>query len=111
MGTSLAALIVVAAVVAGAGLWLGRRAAHQRAELLSAGVRQLTAAMARAAETERAEILRTAEIDGREEARASGATAEAEMRTRAAEIEARRRRLETSAAERRQREAALAEGS
>ena len=71
MGTSLAALIVVAAVIAAAGVWLGRRVAHQRAELLSAGVRQLTAAMARAAETERAEILRTAEINGREEARAS----------------------------------------
>ena len=66
MGTSLAALIVVATVIAAAGVWLGRRVARQRAELLSAGVRQLTAAMARAAEMERAEILRAAEINGRE---------------------------------------------
>src|SRR5580658_6343915 len=100
METSLAGLIVVAAVIAGAGVWLGRRAAHQRAELLLAGVRQLTAALARAAETERAEILRSAEIEGREEARASGAAVEAAMRTRELELEARRRRLEASAAER-----------
>ncbi len=111
MGTSLAALIVVAAVIAAAGVWLGRREAHRRAELLSAGVRQLTAAMARAAEMERAEILRAAEINGREEARASGVAAEAVLRTRAAEMEARRRRLEASAAERGQREALLTAGN
>jgi ribonucrease Y len=111
MGSSLAALLVLAAVIAAAGVWLGRRVAHQHAELLSAGVRQLTAAMARAAETERAEILRTAEINGREEARVSGAAAEAVMRTRAAEIEARRRRLDASAAERAQRQALLAAAS
>jgi ribonucrease Y len=111
MGTSLAALLVLAGVIAAAGVWLGRRVAHQRAELLSVGVRQLTAAMARAAETERAEILHTAEINGREEARASGAAAEAALRTRAAELEARRRRLEASAPGRARRQALLAAAS
>ncbi len=111
MGTSPAALLVLAALFAAAGGWLGRRVARQRAELLSAGVRQLTAAMARAAETERAEILRTAELNGREEARASGAAAEAAMRTRAAGLEARRRRLDASAAERARRQALLASAS
>src|SRR5205814_8864746 len=98
MDTSLAALLFLTAAIAAAGVGLGRRLAHQRAELLSAGVRQLTAAMARAAETERAEILRTAELNGREEARASGAAAEGAMRVRAAELEARRRRLDAPAA-------------
>jgi len=99
METSLAALIITAAVVAAAGVVLGRRVAHQRAAMLSAGMRQLTAAMARAAETERAEILRGAEVGGREQARAAAAAAEAAMRTRAAELEGRQRRLEGREAE------------
>jgi ribonucrease Y len=87
-------ILVAAAVAAGLGLWLGRRAAHQRAALLSAGVRQLTAAMARAAEMARAEILRTGEINGREEARAAAAAAEAVLRSRTADLEARQRKLD-----------------
>jgi ribonucrease Y len=90
LDTPLPFLIAAAALAAGVGIWLGRRAAHQHAALLSAGVRQLTAAMARAAEMERAEILRTAEINGRDEARAAGTVAEAALRARTAEIEARR---------------------
>jgi ribonucrease Y len=93
-------LIAAAAVAAGVGIWLGRRAAHQQAALLSEGVRQLTAAMARAAEMARAEILRSAEINGRDEARAAGAAAEASVRARTAEIEARRRAVEGREAER-----------
>jgi ribonucrease Y len=111
METSLVALLVLAAVIAAAGGWLGRRVAHQRAELLSAGVRQLTAAMARAAATERAEILRTAEMNGREEARASGAAAEAAIQTRTTELEARRRRLDVVTAERAHRQTLLAAAS
>src|SRR5580698_4639206 len=109
MQTSLAALIVVAAVTAGLGLWLGRRLAHQRAVLLSAGIRQLTAAMARAAVMERAEMLRAAESNGRDEARAAGAAAEGALQTRAGQLEAQRRALEGREEERAQLEALLAE--
>ncbi|HEY4395336.1 MAG TPA: HDIG domain-containing protein [Polyangia bacterium] len=88
---------------------MGRRAAHQRAAFLSAGVRQLTAAMARAAEMARAEILRTAEINGREEARAAVTAAEEELRRRTAQIEGRRRALDGREAERAQLAALVAE--
>jgi ribonuclease Y len=111
METSLAALIATAAVALGAGLLLGRRVAHQRAAMLSAGVRQLTAAMARAAEMERAEILRTAEINGREQARGAGSALETALRTRTADLEARRRRLPAREAERGRLEAVAAEGT
>src|SRR5579871_68992 len=107
METPLAALIVAAAVAAAAGVLLGRRVAQQRAALLSVGVRQLTAAMARAAETERAEILRGAEITGREAARATTAAAEAALRNAAGDLEARRRRLDAREAARRQLEAEI----
>jgi ribonucrease Y len=110
MQTSLAALIIVAAVTAGLGVWLGRRLAHQRAVLLSAGIRQLTAAMARAAEMERTEMLRAAASNGRDEARAAGAAAEGALQTRAGQIEAKRRALDARDAERGQLEALLAEG-
>jgi ribonuclease Y len=98
--TPLPLLCAAAALAAGVAIWLGRRVAHQRAALLSAGVRQLTAAMARAAVMERAEILRAAEINGRDEALAAGVSAEAQLRRRTAEIEARRRGLEGREAER-----------
>ncbi len=108
MDTPLPLLFAAAAVAAGVGIWLGRRAAHQRAALLSAGVRQLTAAIARAAEMARAEILRTAEINGRDEARAAGAAAEAAVRARTAETEARRRTVAAREAELAQLTALLA---
>jgi ribonucrease Y len=111
MLTSLAALIVVAAVTGAAGIWLGRRAAHQRAALLSAGIRQLTAALSRAAEMERAEILRTGESNGRDEARAAGAAAESALATRAVGIEARRRAADARESERGHLETLVAEGS
>jgi len=107
--TPIPLLVAAAALAAGVGIWLGRRAAYQRAALLSAGVRQLTAAMARAAETERAEILRTAEINAREQAQGAAATAEADLRRRTAQIEARRRALEGREAERAQQGAVLAD--
>jgi ribonuclease Y len=111
METSLAALIATLAVAVAAGLLLGRRVAHQRAAMLSAGVRQLTAAMARAAEMERAEILRTAEINGREQARGAGLAAEAALRTRTADHQARQRTAAAREAERGRLEALVAEGA
>ena len=111
MESSLAALIVAAAMAVAAGVLLGRRVAHQRAAMLSAGVRELTAAMARAAETERAEILRSAEVGGREAARTAAAPVEATLRARGTELEARQRRLDARGTERGRREAELAEAA
>jgi ribonucrease Y len=91
--SSLVALSASVVVAVAVGLWLGRRLARHRAEAISAGVRQVTAAMARAATVECAGILRAGEIDGREEARALGAAAESSRQVREAEIEARIRRL------------------
>jgi ribonuclease Y len=110
-GTSLVVLLAAAAIAAAVGAWLGRRAAYHRAELLSAGVRQLAAAMNRAATTERTEILRAAEIDGREEARRAGAAAAVVLRSRTAEIEARAGRLEARVAERARLQAQLDEAN
>ncbi|HSY39622.1 MAG TPA: hypothetical protein VLA79_08840, partial [Polyangia bacterium] len=93
MDSSLTALIASGLGAAAIGVWLGRRVARQRAEALSAGVRQVTAAIARAAAAECAEILRAGEINGAEEARAAGAVAEVAQQKRADEIDARVRRL------------------
>lgn len=89
------------ATAAGVGLWLGRRLARHRAEAMSAGVRQVTAAITRAAAAECAEILRAGEIDGREEARALGAAAEKTRQVRGVELEARLRRITERQAEQR----------
>jgi ribonuclease Y len=93
MDSTLSALVASGLGAAALGVWLGRRVAHQRAAALSAGVRQVTAAIARAAAAERAEILRAGEINGAEEARAAGAAAEGAQQKRAAEIDARVRRV------------------
>ncbi|HMC93526.1 MAG TPA: hypothetical protein VKO16_02020, partial [Polyangia bacterium] len=77
MDSSLIAVVGSAACAAGVGAWLGRRVARRRAEEMWAGVRQVTAAIERAAAAECAEILRAGELGGREEARALGAAAEA----------------------------------
>jgi ribonucrease Y len=93
MDSTLTALVASGLGAAALGVWLGRRVARQRAEALSAGVRQVTAAIARAAAAECAELLRAGEINGAEEARAAGAAAEAAQQKRAAEIDVRARRL------------------
>jgi len=93
MDSSLVALMTSAVFAAAVGLWLGRRLARRRAEAISAGVREVTAAIARAAAAERAEILRAGEVNGREEARTLIAAADSLRQARAAEIDARARRL------------------
>jgi ribonuclease Y len=93
MDSSFVALLLATAPAGGGGIWLGRRLARLRAEAISAGIRQVTAAIARAAAAERAEILRAGEIDGGDEARALGAAAENALEARAEGIAGRERRL------------------
>jgi len=99
--TSIVTGLVLAAVAAGVGAWLGRRAAWQRGRLLAAAIQQITAAITRAAETERAEIRLTAEVTARESARAAAAPLEAELVARRAELEAREAALQRRASEQR----------
>ncbi len=101
MDSPIVALCASALAAAAVGAWLGRRVARHRAEAMLAGVRQVTAAMARAAAAECAEILRAGEIGGREEASALSAVAEATGQARRAELEARLRRLAERQAEQR----------
>ncbi|HSS40072.1 MAG TPA: HDIG domain-containing protein [Polyangia bacterium] len=103
------AVLVLAAVAAGAGAWLGRRAAWQRARLMSAAIDQITAAIARTAHTESAEILRAVEVTGLEEARAAAAPVEAQLIARRAELETRAAGLARRQAEQRERVAAAEE--
>jgi ribonuclease Y len=100
--TSLVTVLALAAVAAGAGAWLGRRLAWQRARLLSAATQELTAAIARAAETERAETLRAAEVLAREEASAATVPLRAELAARRVELDARAASLARRAAEQRE---------
>jgi ribonucrease Y len=111
MSSPVVALVGLTISAATAGLWLGRRTARQRAEAMLAGVRQVTAAIARAAGAERAETLRAGEIDGREEARALGAMAESARQARQSELEARLRRLTEREAEQRLADAQSVEAS
>lgn len=94
-------VLALVALAAGAGAWLGRRAAWQRGRLLKAATDQITAAMARAAQTEQAEIRLAAEVAAREEARAAAAPVEAALSARRAEIAARVAAMERRASEQR----------
>ncbi len=100
--TSIVTVLALAAVAAGVGAWLGRRAAWQRARLVSAAIEQITAAIARAGETERAEIRLAAEVTAREEARGAGAPVEAALAARRTELEARASSLARRASEQRE---------
>jgi ribonuclease Y len=84
---SIVACLAIVAVAAAAAAWLGRRAAWQRARLNAAAIEQITTAIRRAAETERAEILRAGEVTARESARAASAPAAAELAARRAHLE------------------------
>jgi ribonuclease Y len=99
MEVSVLALVAVAAVVAAAAAWLGRRAAWQRARLNAAAIQQITDAIRRAAETERSEILRAGEVTAREAARAASAPVSAELASRRADLEALSGRLQTGRSE------------
>jgi ribonuclease Y len=101
--------IAAAAAVAAVGAALGRWAAVRRAQAFAAGMRAVTEAIARAAAAQRSEILRGAEIDGRNEARALGAAADTFCQVREAELEERGRRLAARGAEVEALEARLAE--
>ncbi|HEX3697763.1 MAG TPA: HDIG domain-containing protein [Polyangia bacterium] len=83
---SLGLLIALGLAFVAAGVLLGRLVARRRAEAWSAGVRQVSQAIAAAAATERAEILRTAEISARDEARGLGAAFETFCQVREAEL-------------------------
>ncbi len=100
--TSIVTGLVLAAVAAGVGAWLGRRAAWQRGRLLSAAIEQITAAIARAGETERAEIRLAAEVTAREEARGEAAPLEAELAARRIELASRGAALAGRASEQRE---------
>ena len=100
--TSIVTGLVLAAVAAGVGAWLGRRAAWQRGRLLAAAIQQITAAIARAAETERAEIRLSAEVMAREEARAAAAPLEAQLAARRTELAARQAAAERRASAQRE---------
>jgi ribonuclease Y len=76
-----------------AGVWLGRWAVQRQRAAFSAGVNAVREAIARASALERTEILRAAEIEGREQALLVTAQADAFRRGREAELEARARRL------------------
>ncbi|MEA2698877.1 MAG: ribonucrease [Myxococcales bacterium] len=83
-----ALLIAQIVAVAAAGIMLGRLVARRRAEAWSAGMRQVTQAIGAAAATEREEILRTAAISARDEARGLGAAFETFCQVREAELAA-----------------------
>jgi ribonucrease Y len=85
--------LVAAVVLIASGFWLGRRASVRHAEVTSAGTNAVVTAIAGAASAERTEVLRAAEIGGRDEARALSAAADTFCQVREAEIEARDRRL------------------
>jgi len=87
MPVSIVACLAIAVVAAAAAAWLGRRAAWQRARLNAAAIEQITTAIRRAADTERAEILRAGEVTARESARAALAPAVAQLAARRAELE------------------------
>jgi ribonucrease Y len=88
MAVSVLALVAVAAFAAAAAAWMGRRTAWQRARLTAAAIEQITSAIKRAAETERAEILLAGEVTAREAARAASAPVLAQLEARRAECEA-----------------------
>ncbi len=111
MTMSTLAVLVVVAVAAAAGAWLGRRAAWQRARLMSAAIDQITAAIARTAQTESAEILRAVEVTGLEEARLAAAPIQADLTARRAELETRTNALARRQAEQRERAAAADEAA
>jgi len=83
---SLIALVAWIVALATGGLLLGRIVARRRAEAWSAGMRQVTEAIRGAADTERVEILRTAEISARDEARGLGSAFESFCQVREAEL-------------------------
>jgi ribonuclease Y len=83
---SLGLLVALAVAAIGVGVALGRLDARRRAEAFSAGVRQVTGAIAAAAAAESAEALRTAELAAREEGLATGAAFEAACAAREAEL-------------------------
>jgi ribonuclease Y len=95
------AYVLPAVGLGAAGVWLGRLIARRQAERWSAGLRQVTQAIAGAARAEQAEILRGAEVTAREEELAAGAAHDARAHAREAELAAAEGRL-------RRREAALA---
>jgi ribonuclease Y len=103
------AWIVAAAAIVAAGAALGRWAALRRAQAFAAGVRAVTDAIAGAAAAQRSEVLRAAEIDGRNEARALGAAADTFCQVREAELEGRGRHLVERRADLAALEARLAE--
>ncbi len=94
-GVSVAGVVVaLAGVVAlAAGAWLGRLMVKRQVEAWSSGVRSVTRAIADAARSEQAEILRAAELAAREEALAAGAAYEARSLEREAELTAASARL------------------
>jgi ribonuclease Y len=97
---------VLALAVAAVGVALGRWAAIRRAQAFAAGVAVVASAIRRAAEVERTEVLRTAEVQAREEARARASETESlcfaretELEERARSLEVERRGLQTRGAE------------
>ncbi|MES1208258.1 MAG: HDIG domain-containing metalloprotein [Pseudomonadota bacterium] len=105
------AVLVLAALAAGAGAWLGRRAAWQRARLMAAAIDEITAAIARTAEIERAEILRAVEVSGLEDARIAAAPTAADLTARRADLEQRAASLARRQAAQRERLAAADEAA
>jgi ribonuclease Y len=94
-------IVLPAIGLVAAGVWLGRLIARRQGERWSAGLRQVTQAIAGAARAEQAEILRSAEVTAREEELAASAAHDARAHTREAElaaIEARLRRREATLA-------------
>lgn len=86
MTLSVFTAVALALVMAVAGIILGRLVARRRAEAWGAGLAQVTAAMAAAAAAERAEVIRTAEVAARDEARAKGSAFESFCQVREAEL-------------------------
>src|SRR5258708_8459238 len=85
---SVGLLIALGVAVAAAGVVLGRLVARQRAQAWTAGVRHVVEAIRAATTTERAEILRTAEISARDEARGLSAAFDTFCHVREAELRA-----------------------
>jgi ribonuclease Y len=77
-------LVALAVAVIAAGAVLGRLVARRQAEAWSAGLRQVTQAIAAAARAEQAEILRTAEVAARDEILTASASFEATCHQREA---------------------------
>ena len=96
---SIGLLIAIAVAVGAAGALLGWVAARQQARAWTAGVRQVVEAIRAAAVTEKAEILRAAEVSAREEARGASAAFDTICQVREAELRTGETRAEHRAQE------------